>query len=313
MNILVFGSLNQDIVYDIDHFGQPGETTKAHQVSQYPGGKGLNQAIAASQAGSPVSMAGCIGLDGTWLTALLEEKGVQTGHVHTLEAARTGTAIIERDPAGHNRILLDPGANSLCTLQQIQDTLTAYQPGDLLICQNETSLTRQLVQEAGSRQLQILFNPAPMTADIRDMDLSCVTWLAVNETECAQLLDTGSRDPLTLCRLFRRRYPETSLLLTLGSQGAICLQNEQLWFMPAFQVKAVDTTGAGDTWLGYFADGLRRGLPVGQIMKRASAAAALAVTREGAASSIPEDSQVEDFLQAQTEEPEKTVLSPLSA
>lgn len=226
MNILVFGSLNQDIVYDIDHFGQPGETTKARQVSQYPGGKGLNQAIAASQAGSPVTMAGCIGLDGTWLTALLEEKGVQTGHVHTLEAARTGTAIIERDPAGHNRILLDPGANSLCTLQQIQDTLTAYQPGDLLICQNETSLTRQLVQEAGSRQLQILFNPAPMTADIRDMDLSGVPWLAVNETDVHSFWTPvpGILSPCAACSAAAIRRPPCFLPWDPGVPSA-CRMN----------------------------------------------------------------------------------------
>ena len=303
MKTLVFGSLNQDIVYDVDHFGQPGETTKALRVSKYPGGKGLNQAIAAAKAGSPVWMAGTIGPDGTWLPDILENSSANASLVRIAPETGTGTAVIERDPSGANRILLDPGANSQCTPGQIKETLDRFEPGDLLICQNETNVTSQLLQQAASRHMKILFNPAPMTPDIQDLDLSAVTWLAVNESECARLLETEDQDPLMLCRLFAARYPETILLLTLGSRGSVCLDHGKLCFMPAFFVTARDTTGAGDTWLGYFADGCSRGLSLEEAMKRASAAAALSVQKEGAASSIPGKQEVDAFLETHPLEP----------
>lgn len=308
MKTLVFGSLNQDIVYDVDHFGNPGETTKALHVSKYPGGKGLNQAIAASKAGSSVSMAGCIGPEGTWLLNELETSGVNATHIRIVPDTATGTAIIERDPAGANRILLDPGANNCCTPEQIRETLAGFEAGDLLICQNEISHLTSLLEQAKAKRMRILFNPAPMTPDILDLDLREVTWLAVNESECARLLGCTCDDPMQLCRLFRQRYPETGLLLTLGSRGSLSLQGQSMCFIPSCQVQAVDTTGAGDTWLGYFADGFSRGLSVPDSMMRANAAAALSVQVAGAASSIPSDREVSAFL---AQQPMESVITEL--
>ena len=308
MKTLIFGSLNQDIVYDVDHFGQPGETTKALRISRYPGGKGLNQAIAASKAGSNVHMAGCIGPEGAWLLNELETAGVNATHIRIVPDTATGTAIIERDPAGANRILLDPGANNCCTPEQIRETLAGFEAGDLLICQNEISHLTSLLEQAKAKRMRILFNPAPMTPDILDLDLREVTWLAVNESECARLLGCTCDDPMQLCRLFRQRYPETGLVLTLGSRGSLSLQGQSLCRVPSCCVQAVDTTGAGDTWLGYFADGCTRGLSVPDSMMRANAAAALSVQVAGAASSIPSDREVSAFL---AQQPMESVITEL--
>lgn len=294
MRILVYGSLNQDIVYDVERFGLPGETTKALHVSRFPGGKGLNQAVAAAQAGGEVFMAGTIGPDGDWLLDVLKDKGADVSLVNRT-AVSTGTAIIERNTAGQNRILLDPGANHCSTEAAIRHTLDHFSPGDLVICQNETNLVDFLIKEAARRHLKILFNPAPMTPDVEKMDLNAVTFLAVNEHECAQLLHTESHDPQELCTRFHARYPETTLLLTLGDKGAV-MENGTTLFVPARKVCATDTTGAGDTWIGYFADGYRRSLPWSSAMKRAAAAAALSVQKAGAASSIPSHEEVGQFM-----------------
>lgn len=295
MRILVYGSLNQDIVYDVARFGLPGDTTKALQVSKFPGGKGLNQAVSAAQAGSDVYMAGTVGPDGDWLLEVLQNKGVDVSLVKKSDVS-TGTAVIERDPAGQNRILLDPGANHQCHKEAISSTLAHFGPDDLLVCQNETSHVDFLLAQAGQRHMKILFNPAPMTPDMQGLDLSAVTFLAVNEHECAQLLATDNHDPRFLCQRFRTQYPETALLLTLGSQGALYVEKERACFMPAYTVPVTDTTGAGDTWLGYFADGYCRRLSIPEAMMRAGAAAALGVQKAGAASSVPNQKDVEAFM-----------------
>lgn len=296
MKILDFGSLNLDNVFQVDHFGRPGETVKASSVSLFPGGKGLNQAVAASLAGSPVQMAGAIGPDGTWLLPVLQEKGVDTGHIRVKEEILTGRAIIETDPSGDNRILLDPGANETIGPTLIRQVLAGCEAGDLLLCQNEISQTATLLQEARARGMRILFNPAPMTPDIRELDLSGLACLAVNESEGSLLLGQEETSPEELCRRFLTRWPDSALLLTLGSRGALYAREGYGCFMPAFQVPVTDTTGAGDTFLGYFADGLARNLPVPEIMRRAAAASALSIQQPGAASSIPDQDQVARFL-----------------
>lgn len=296
MKILDFGSLNLDHVFQVDHFPVPGETLRPEKVSLFPGGKGLNQAVAASRAGSRTCMAGTVGADCDFLLKTLSSAGVDTSLVTVSSTESTGQAIIETDPSGANRILLDPAANEACTLEQIQSVLNHFSSGDLLICQNEISHMNELLCEAKKRSLKILFNPAPMTASVLSFDLNPIDCVAVNETECGQLLGDETLVPEQMIRQFLSRWPDSAVLLTLGSEGAVYAKGSEGCFMPAFKVSVCDTTGAGDTFLGYFADGLARSLSIPEAMQRASAAAALAVQQPGAASSIPDHASTEQFL-----------------
>lgn len=296
MRILDFGSLNLDSMFQVDHFVSKGETLKAKSVAIHCGGKGLNQALAAARAGSQVYMAGCIGRDGDVLLETLRQASVNCRYVCRFENANTGQAIIQNDPSGDNCILLDPGANYWITPDQIDDVLASFEPGDILLCQNEISNMDALLEKARAQGLLIYYNPAPMTKTTRKRMQDGLGCLVVNEGECRQLLDLEESLPQVLIQEFGRQYPHTPLLLTLGDAGAIYCDENRICQVEACKVPVIDTTGAGDTFIGYFASSRAAGKSVEEALQNATAASALSVQKRGAADSIPSQKQVAVFL-----------------
>ena len=288
MKVLNFGSLNLDYVYAVDHFVRPGETLASRSQQVNPGGKGLNQSIALARAGAGVFHAGCVGAGGGSLRALLSENGVDVTWLADTPALQ-GNAVIQVVPSGENSILLFGGSNRCVTEEQVRRTLAAFDPWDYLVLQNEINLLPLIVEEARTRGLRIALNPSPWDESLGDVDFGALTWLLVNEVEAGQL--SGSQDPERAWTLLHERYPALSLLVTLGGAGSAAWQVTEAGIeharQEAFPVQAVDTTAAGDTYTGYFIAALTEGRPLAECMRRASLAAALSVTRPGAAPSIP--------------------------
>lgn len=295
--VLNFGSLNLDYVYQVDHFVQAGETLSALSQTVKAGGKGLNQSIALSRAGAEVYHAGCAGRGGDMLRAMLKENGVHDEYLETVEALQ-GNAMIQVDPTGENCILLFGGSNQCITKEQIDHTLSGFSKGDWLVLQNEVNLVDLMVEQAFQKGMKIVLNPSPFNEKLRNVDFDRLTWILINEVEAEQL--SGYKDPEKAWTAIHERYPQLSVLITLGSAGSIAwsVQGEHIEKVrqDAYPTAAVDTTAAGDTFTGYFVSGLMEGKTLKDSMDQASRASAIAVTRLGAAESIPFRNQLDDGL-----------------
>ena len=293
MKILNYGSLNLDYIYRVDHFVQPGETLSALSQTVNPGGKGLNQSIALARAGAKVYHAGCLGIGGDSLRTLLEGNGVNTDHLYPSDALQ-GNAVIQVDPSGQNCILLFGGSNQCVTREQITAVLSDFGAGDWVVLQNEINALPLIVDLAYERGMKIALNPSPYNEKLGAVDFGKLDWLLVNEVEAQQL--SGSRDPKEAWKILRGPYPHLQLLVTLGSEGSIAFTGDETVQGKASRVTAVDTTAAGDTFTGYFIASLMEGRPLAECMRRASIASGIAVTRAGAAASIPTREEVETFI-----------------
>lgn len=286
MKILSFGSLNLDRVYQVPHFIRPGETMAATQMNTFCGGKGLNQSIALARAGAEVSHAGAVGqADGGMLVEALECSGVDCKLVRRLPCP-TGHAIIQVNPEGQNCILLFGGANQQITREQIDETLAHFAPGDLLVLQNEISELSYLMEAAGKKGMTIVFNPSPMTPALLEMPLSYVRYFLLNEVEARDICGEDVPEE-QYPQLLLMKYPESCIVLTLGSRGCIYQDKSRRLTVAAKKVKAVDTTAAGDTFSGFFVAGIAAGESVEQALEEATKAAAISVSRMGASVSIP--------------------------
>lgn len=284
MRVLNFGSLNIDYVYQVDHFVQPGETMSAASLRINCGGKGLNQSVALARAGVETWHAGCIGAEGLFLKEKLAAAGVNTTFVRQVEGS-TGHAIIQVDRKGQNCILLHDGANGRITEAFAEEVLSAFGPEDVLLLQNETSCVGHLLARAAEKGMRVALNAAPANERLKDLPLERLRWLLVNEVEGAFL--AGTEDPEEMARVLTRRYPQTMLVLTLGIRGSLAALGEERVRMPARRVTAVDTTAAGDTFTGFFIAGIAAGEDVSTALEEATKAAAIAISRKGAAPSIP--------------------------
>lgn len=305
MDALCFGSLNIDYTYDVPHFVSRGETLSSACLRVFSGGKGLNQSVALARAGARVFHAGAVGEDGRFLLDELQRAGVDTGCIQVRADVRTGHAVIQRDPAGDNCILLYGGANRAVSPAQADAALSRFRPGDLLVLQNEISALEHIIKRGKELGLRIALNPAPMDPSIPALPLEALDWLLLNEVEAAQLLGLEPRpdlDRAALARQIGARFPGPTVVLTLGAGGAVCLRADGLFFQPAFSVPVVDTTAAGDTFTGFFLAGTLEGMDPASAMELAAAAAALAVGRKGAAPSIPTREEVSRFLSSRAED-----------
>lgn len=285
MKVLNFGSLNIDHVYQVHHFVRAGETIGSNGYARHMGGKGFNQSVALARAGAEVYHAGYIGEDGGFLQAYLREAGADTAFLRTVDGP-TGHAIIQVEPSGENCILLFGGANQQVEEAQIREVLSHFAAGDILLLQNEISGLAALLKEGAGRGMRIAINPAPMDGAILAADLAGVRWLIVNEGEGAAL--SGMADTQDILAALRKKYPHAAVVLTLGEKGAWYQDEKETCFVEAFHAgNAVDTTGAGDTFTGYFLAGMAAGASVRRSMEIAARAAGIAVTRPGAAQAIP--------------------------
>ena len=286
MNILNFGSLNIDLVYQVEHIARPGETiaSSSHQV--FAGGKGANQSAALARAGAPVFHAGQVGPDGQWLVDKLAGLGVDVQHIRVGDTP-TGHAIIQVDRHGQNSIVLFAGANTQIDRGAIDAALSRFDRGDILLLQNEINDVSYIIAAASKRGLMICLNPAPFGPEVCAYPLELVDVLIVNETEATGL--AGASEPTALASL----CPHAQIALTLGAAGVQYRSPSEQFDLPAPHVKAVDTTGAGDTFIGYFLQGLTASMTARDAMARAVKAAALCVTRPGAMDSIPAADEVD--------------------
>ena len=293
MNVVNFGSLNIDHVYAVDHFCRAGETIHTKGYTRNAGGKGLNQSIAVSRSGQTVYHAGLLGADGAPLAQLLADSGVDLRYLQHTDVPQ-GHAVIQVEPNGQNCIFLYGGSNQAVTPQEIDEVLMQLNAGDYLLLQNEIANLTYLLRAAARRGLRVVLNASPISDELLNADLSGVDWLVVNEIECAAM--AGCDDAQAGYEALKQRYPSLGILLTLGAEGSVSWKDGTELRQCAYPVKAVDTTGAGDTFMGYFVGCLAQGMDRKAAMQHASMAAALSVTRPGAAASIPMMNEVRAAL-----------------
>lgn len=296
--IVVFGSINVDLTFMVQHQPAPGETVLCPSYLASPGGKGANQAVAAARAGAETRMIGCVGCDHFAAPALatMKKAGVDTSNVSEVETP-TGCATICVDANAENAIVVASGANREVRATQVPDAL--LRPETLLLMQMEVPFEENwtLLERAKSRGTRITLNVAPAAPVPADM-LDALDFLIVNEIEGTMIAETtglNAKTPDALPQRLAERHNLTCVL-TLGRKGAIVYGPNGGFSIPALPVEPQDTTGAGDTFVGVMAAGLDTGLPIAEAARRASAAAAIACTKPGAQTGIPAVSEIKDAL-----------------
>lgn len=284
MNILYMGSFNRDMVYAVDHIAAGGETVPAHSRNLYWGGKGLNQAVALARSFENVYMAGMVNTEDKVILDFLRENHVHGEYV-AFSREPTGHAVICVDKTGQNSITVFGGANQALTEKYIDGTLAHFETGDIVLVQNETNHLETIIRHAHAKGLQVAMNPSPFETSLLELPLELVDYFLINEIEGSQL--TGQCTPGNIIEAALKRFPRASFILTLGKKGAIFARRGEILRHGTYDVPVVDTTAAGDTFTGYFLAGLARGLAAGQALEQASKASSIAVSRRGAAASIP--------------------------
>lgn len=293
MAIVNIGSMNIDKVYGVKQFVTEGETISALSYYENFGGKGLNQSIAISRSGAKVFHAGVAGNGGEVLLDFLQSNGIDTSLVRSCEVMQ-GNALIQVDESGQNCIIVYGGSNDEITKADVDAVLPNFRPGDYLVLQNETSSIAYAVDAAYERGLCAVLNASPINDKLRQVDLSKLSWLMVNEIECC--LMAGEKDPKQAFETLTKRYPKLGVLMTLGADGAWCCKDGERLYQPAFRANAVDTTAAGDTFSGFFIGSLEKGKSLQEALRTAAMAASIAITRPGSAQSIPSIDEVEAAL-----------------
>ena len=282
--ILNIGSLNSDHVYSVPRFVTEGETLAAETLKYFPGGKGLNQSIALARAGATVYHAGKTGPDGLHLIAWLREAGVDVSHIN-YDGNVTGHAIIQVAAGGQNCILLFHGANFELERSHIDTVFSCFGNGDTLILQNEVNDISYMMEKAVQKGMRVAFNPSPFDSSILNFPLEMVSWFILNEIEGSEI--TGKKRPEDILSCMALRFPKAAIVLTLGKDGVLYLDSTQKLSHGIYNVQAVDTTAAGDTFAGFFIASITSGKEPIEALRTASIASALTVTRHGASSSIP--------------------------
>ena len=288
------GSLCVDNVYRVANITGPGETVASVSHEVFPGGKGLNQSIAAARAGAAVEHFGCIGSDGLWLREALLAEGVGVVGLRVVDTP-SGHAVIQVNDVGENAIVIAGGANRVLTHDDVGGALDRVDAGDWLLLQNEINDLDAVLGAAYERGCRVAFNVAPVDGREQGYDLEGVALLIVNEIEAAALAGTDDRHAAV--RALHGRYPEAEIVLTVGREGLTHQGPGGGLDMPAFAADAVDETAAGDAFIGYLMAGLIAGEPMAAALRLGAAAGALAVTKAGAASSIPRREDVLALVQ----------------
>lgn len=284
--ILNYGSLNIDITFSVPHMVKAGETLSSTGYKKGAGGKGANQSAALAKAGLEVYHAGKIGPDGLFLLDTLKSYGVNTTFIRT-SSGPTGQAIIQLDDEGQNSIILLSGGNHEITTSEIDETLLHFESGDYLVLQNEINNIGYLITKAKDKGMHIVFNPAPFDESVKTLPLSLIDTIVVNEVEGAGLASIISDDYDLILSSLAKAYPAAEIILTAGSHGVYYAADGKTEKEGIVKCKVVDTTAAGDTFIGFFLASKIRGLSPKECLKKASLASSIAVSRPGAMASIP--------------------------
>lgn len=301
--VLVFGSINTDITVYVDRLPLPGETVSGGTWDTFPGGKGANQAVAASRAGVPVSVYGCLGDDafGRDRLASLAATGISTNGVMVRPGVRSGVALIMVDAEGENSIAVAPGANMKFEPEGVDIPGVARGETHVALFQNEIprETTEALIVKAKKAGCLVMWNIAPTISQRPEQRiLQAVDYLVCNRNEL-QALVGGDGTPESQAEA-PLAWGVKNVIVTLGRNGSIWRSGEALYRQEAFPVEAVDAVGAGDCYCGVLAASLASGAEIQAALRRASAAAAISTTRRGAQPSMPTNAEVDDFLRSRS-------------
>lgn len=304
VRIAVVGSMNMDIVSRVESAPQAGETVHSLQTEFSPGGKGANQAIAAARVGAKVDMFGAIGDDpfGKTIKEHLLANGVNMNNV-IVKSTNTGLAHITLENSGENRIIISGGANACFTLDDMQSKNDALTQSEIILVQNEIPMETIVYTLETSKRLgkRIIYNPAPAIA-VNPQILALADVLIVNETEASSLAGIAVESEQDAQQAVEHLLSQgcQEVILTMGGKGLLyCNQSQQHFRLPAFNVSSVDSTAAGDTFVGVFAVKTAENSEIYAALHYASAAAALTVTRQGAQASIPTRQEIDAFISRQ--------------
>lgn len=299
--IVVVGSVNMDLLFKTPRMPAPGETLMGQSFHQIHGGKGANQAVAAARLGGQVSLIACVGQDdfGRSSVAALQADGIDTKLVRQVSSCATGVAGILLDDSGENSIVLAAGANAELKSTDIDAGKDAMGEAQFLVCQLETPMASvaYAIAQAKTLGLQVILNPAPMQNIAPDL-LKQVDFLVLNETETQQMTGLSvenAESAVAAAQVLRQRGVGT-VIITLGAAGVVVVTAEGSMTMPAYKVQVLDTTAAGDTFVGALAVALGEGKSLQEACDFAQRAAAIAVTQLGAQTSIPHRSSVESHF-----------------
>ena len=305
-NILVVGSLNMDLVVQMPAIPRPGETLLGGKFATFPGGKGANQAVAAARLGAQVTMVGKVGGDafGEQMLQIIRKEGIDTRFVGVDAHSATGVALITVDAQGQNSISIASGANFSLTAEEVRQAWELIPNVDLVVMPLETPIEtiRTAAQMAHERQVRAILNPAP-AQDLEESLLRLIYVIVPNEIETEFLTGRAikNQDDARKAGVELLKRGVANAVLTLGESGALLVQGDSenpiFEFIPAFQVNAVDTTAAGDAFVGALATALGEGLSLARSAHFANAVAALSVTRPGAQPSLPYRDEVDQYLQ----------------
>jgi ribokinase len=313
--IVVVGSLNMDLVVQVSRIPKPGETVLGNTFHTAAGGKGANQAVAAARLGAQVTMVGCVGDDdyGQALVQGLQADDVDTRFIRRDRKHHTGVALITVGENGENSIVVISGANWHITQSDIDIAANELANADILVLQLETPI--EIVEYAASiahdHHVPIILNPAPARA-LSSKLLNCITYLVLNESEASLLSGIMVRDLATaeLAIASLRRQGVEVVILTMGSQGAYGSDVSGSIAVPAFPVEVIDTTAAGDAFIGGLTFAIGNKQPLEEAVRIAAAAGALATTKAGAQPSLPYAIQVEQLIRSHNTKPITTALLP---
>jgi len=292
MKIVVFGSFNIDKVYSMPYLPDKGETLYCNGYEVHVGGKGLNQALAFRKAGAEVFAAGKVGKDGNYLTDYLSANGVDTSLID-FSGEYTGHTIIEVEPGGQNQMILFGGANREITKEYCDEILEKAGDADLILTQYETSCVEYMIEAAHKAGIPVAVNPSPYVREVDSLPYGCVDYIIANEFEGQSI--TGESDSEEIVKSLHA-LNKGKVILTLGDRGSVYYDGNTAVSVPAFNVNAVDTTGAGDTFTGYCLYHLLNGDNPEAALRIAAAASAVEVTQRGAAETIPDSDTVGEFL-----------------
>ena len=283
MKFLVLGSMNIDSTFSVSHIVHEGETITSCSRKQSPGGKGANQAAALAKAGAKVYFAGKFGEDGRFILELLSSYGADTS-LSVLYEGNTGSAFIQVDNDGQNAIVIDAGGNRKWTEDEIVSIFSHFEKGDVIVLQNEINLLGFIIEKAKEKGLIIVLNPSPYDEIIDSLPLNKVDYFFLNEIEAEAL--TNKKDYTEMIEAFKIKFPNSNLILTCGKNGSYASVDGNTVYQKIIDYPVKDTTGAGDTFTGFFLSAFFSS-SLQQALFIASKASGIAVSREGAMISMP--------------------------
>lgn len=293
MKVLVYGSINIDLSFYLDHLVKEGETISSNAFIKGAGGKGANQASALGKAFGEkglVYLAGKTGKDASFILEKLNENNVDTAFVYN--SLYSGQAIIEIDKEGQNSIILYGGGNKEIEKKEIDEVFSYFNKGDYLVLNGEINNLDYIYDLGLKKEMKIVVNPSPLTEEILSLPLEKATVIILNEVEASSITRLNVDDEKSIVSSLRERFPNSEVVLTLGDKGSYYCFKQETIYQPIFKVDAVDCVGAGDTFLGYFLASRIKGLDAKTSLEKASFASSITVQRHGAMDAMPKSIEV---------------------